>query len=247
VAYDAQIQIRQGSNRPVYGQIFAPSGGTVTIQSGGTFTLLDETGAIVTGFNAVPVSGWTPGAQTSPLIWYILNASTLNPDNLESCVYFGVFIFEGIGSDGIARNPFVVDIQIQVLALVEVLATYNENQLSGYPNSLIYQVRLYITDVDMTNPTFTDGEINFFVQSNNSNVLLAAAVALETTATNAAYLANTVKIGSFGSGADEVYDALMERAKRFRAIAIVVPTVNSPQEIFVPYQNWECPGTMHPW
>ena len=237
--------MRKGQLRPVYGELDAPVGDTITIQSGGTFTLYDQTGAIVTGFSAVSVSGYEPGASTNPQVWYVLNTSSLNPSNLTTCVYSGVFAISALGSDTITRN-YKIDIQINIVPYVEMLATYDETALATTP---LYQLRLLIADTDMTSPTFTDNELSNFLSNAGGNINIAASVALSTAASNNAYLANVVKIGSFGNGQVEVYKALVERSMYFRSIAIVIPTVDSPDQIFAPNYSLKggSPGSMNPW
>ena len=253
--YSATVYVNKGSIQPVYATVNAPQpGGTITLQAGGTFTLYqavydnttqESSTVIVSGFNAVTVSGYNTGALSSASIWYVLNTASLNTENIPSSGYVGIFTFQGIGSDGITRT-FNVDIQIQVDPPVEIPATYDPTQLA---NSPLWTTRLWATDTDVSHATFTDDEVNAFLAMSGGVPTLAAAMMLDANATNRAKLSNTVKIGSFGAGEVTVYKALLERAAWLRSISISTPIVISPDPVFVPdylaQGGWQ--GTMDPW
>lgn len=87
-----------GEKRPVFGSASAPSGATNGAPSSATFTLYDDAGSVVTGFNAVSITGADPGGTQVVRVWYLLDSTGLTPG-----VYRGVFKFTSLGSDGISR------------------------------------------------------------------------------------------------------------------------------------------------
>lgn len=103
-----QITFTVGDVAPVYAELSDSGGQTLTPSAGGAFTLLDNTGTAVTGFNLAPVTGQDP-AGNHVRWWYDLNASSLNPGE-----YLGLFIVGVTGTDGISRTR-TLSLQIQVL------------------------------------------------------------------------------------------------------------------------------------
>lgn len=68
------------------------------------------------------------------------------------------------------------------------------DDLTYDPSTKIGMVRLYTGDKDMTDPIFTDAEIDIFLKQNAGNVYLAAADALDIIATNDAYTLKVITI-----------------------------------------------------
>ena len=90
--------IREGSQSVIYGRATADSG-TLTIQAGGTYTLYDKTGAIVTGHSAQAVTGYDSTAAAAPRVWKNLDFAAI-----ASGEYHITFKFTALGSDGMTRT-----------------------------------------------------------------------------------------------------------------------------------------------
>lgn len=83
------------------------------------------------------------------------------------------------------------------------------------------KVRLLISDVDEDTPTFSDNEINAFLGMEGSSVRLAAALALETLASNEALLYKKIKaLRVLEVDGPAVAEALMARAAALREQAV---------------------------
>lgn len=239
MAYDAEVSLRKGSLRPIYADVSAGDGATAEIGTAAVFTLYREDGYLQVGYNAVPVSGYERGPQSTLRVWYLLNSADLDPG-----VYSGLFSFPAAGSDGINRT-FAVDICITILPDVEITATYDALQLTSSP---LYQARLYAADTDPAGAIWSDTEITFFLTASGNVPQLAAALALETLALDRAKLANAVRVGAFGNGEAEAYRAIAERAARLRQTALVMPVVHAPDQVFVPASDGgRMPGNMDRW
>lgn len=227
--YDANITLRQGEIRPVYGQAIAAPGDTVAIQaapsapySAPAFTLFDSTGAALGGWNNVSVSAtnYQSGALPAPLIWFMLNTGGLNAG-----AYVARFVFAARSTqDGLTRE-LACEVQITLLASVEIAATYD-------PATMVGRTRLYCLDNDPARAIFSDAEISQFLSDASGMPLLAAALACEALATDRARSAGVLKIGTFGGSEAGVYQALVERAAHLRRIALVTPIVASPASVF---------------
>lgn len=107
---DAVARLRLGETRPIYGQLEAPSGSTLTISAQPTYTLYDSSGVAVTGHVAQNVTGYDAGAQAAPRAW--LNLNTALPA-LAAGYYTMVFSVAATGSDGIPR-AFRVTVGVHV-------------------------------------------------------------------------------------------------------------------------------------
>ena len=114
--------------------------------------------------------------------------------------------------------------------------------------SPLFQTRFHAGDTNAASAIWSDAELNYLITISGGVVQLAAAQALETLALDRAKLANAVRIGAFGNGEAEAYKAIAERAKRLRVVAPVPPTVNAPDQVFVPsFDRGRFPGTMKDW
>ncbi len=240
MAYDADVAVRQGSIRPLYAEAVPSHGdGTAIVQAGATFTLFREDGTVEPGFSEVAVSGYEHGPERVLRVWYLLNTAGIAPG-----AYSGLFTFQADGADAIDET-FVVDLKITILAAVEVTATYVEADLATSP---LYQTRFHAGDTNAASAIWSDAELNYLLTISGGVVQLAAAQALEALALDRAKLANAVRIGAFGNGEAEAYKAISERARRLRAVAPIPPTVNAPDEVFVPsFDRGRFPGSMKDW
>lgn len=78
------------------------------------------------------------------------------------------------------------------------------------------KVRLLITDTDDSNPIFTDAEITAFLSLNSSNILLAAAQALDVMAVNEAMVLKVIKLLDLTTDGAKVAAALKAQADSLR-------------------------------
>lgn len=90
----------------------------------------------------------------------------------------------------------------------------------------IEQVRLLIPDRDPADQVFTDIEIQEFLSLENNNVRAAAALALETAATNEALRLRVMRVGGDSVDGAAVARALLERARALRASAVAALSSN---------------------
>lgn len=90
--------------------------------------------------------------------------------------------------------------------------TYSLSQPRG-------QVRLLIKDTVIGTAVFTDEELDALLLMEASNVKRSAALALETMASNDAYVLKVVKLLDITTDGARVSDALLKRAAELRAQA----------------------------
>lgn len=83
-------------------------------------------------------------------------------------------------------------------------------------NTNVGKVRLLIRDTDQTKALFQDEELQFFLDQNSANLLLAAADALESLASNAALLHKLEEIGDYRFDSKGMSAALLKMAARYR-------------------------------
>lgn len=83
----------------------------------------------------------------------------------------------------------------------------------------IGQVRLKITDRDLTNPIFQDDEISAFLSMEGSSVLRASAAALEAIAIDQALVLKVIKLLQLTTDGAKLADSLMKLAARYRSQA----------------------------
>lgn len=81
------------------------------------------------------------------------------------------------------------------------------------------KVRLLIMDTNATTYLFEDGEISAFLLMEGDNVRRGAALALETMASNEAYVNKRIEILDLKTDGPAVATALMKRAAELRAQA----------------------------
>jgi hypothetical protein len=84
------------------------------------------------------------------------------------------------------------------------------------PTSSLGQVRLLVPDRDSSNLFYSDDEINGFLSIEASNVKRAAALALETMASNEAYVQKVTKLLDLQTNGAATAKSLMDRAARLR-------------------------------
>jgi hypothetical protein len=240
VSYEACVSYRKGAIKPVYGKVSALYGQTLTIQSGGTFSLYDNLGNIALG--PVAVTGYDSTPLQTANIWYVLSTAGLN-----AAEYYGLFSFPVLGADSIVRTE-LSDVQIIILPIVEIIATYDDTGLMSGTNVVINQVRLALSDTNPANAIWSDAEILYWYSAGGGTVLIAAALALEALAVDKAKLANAIQIGSYGNGESEVYKAVVERAAQLRAVAVAPIINNDVCPIFTIGQPGDQrPGSMDFW
>jgi hypothetical protein len=78
------------------------------------------------------------------------------------------------------------------------------------------KIRLLIFDKDEASYIFTDGELTEFYSLEDSSIFCAAALALESIASNEAYVQKRIKILDITTDGPAVAKALLERAKILR-------------------------------
>lgn len=165
--FDGSTVIRKGTTKPLYVTYTASdSDDTVTISAGGTFSLLDTDGAVVSGF-PVGTTGYDSAAAASARSWYMLNTS-----GLTAGYYVGVFTDTVTGSDGLSRI-YVTEMQVEVRSTTADFFTFD-------PTTDVGTVRMLIADIDPADFTFNDVEISRFIALQPSNLYAAAALACET-------------------------------------------------------------------
>lgn len=78
------------------------------------------------------------------------------------------------------------------------------------------RMRLLATDTDSTRPIFEDGEIDVFLALNGGEILLAAAQALDTIASNEALVQKRITILGLSTDGPATAKALRDGADRLR-------------------------------
>lgn len=78
------------------------------------------------------------------------------------------------------------------------------------------KIRLLLPDNNASNYVFEDDEIDAFLSLEYSNVRRAAALALETIASNEAYVLKVIKLLDLQTDGAKTSDALLKRAKLLR-------------------------------
>jgi hypothetical protein len=87
------------------------------------------------------------------------------------------------------------------------------------PTTTIGKVRLLITDRDPAEPIFDDADITAFLGMESASVKGAAALALETIATDEALTLKVIKLLQLTTDGAKLSDALLKRADKLRAQA----------------------------
>lgn len=134
------------------------------------------------------------------------------------------------------------------------LATYTYDAALADPVS---QARLHLADTDVNNPQqvplFTDQELTYFLSVSSNDPILAAAMALDSAAVDAAKIAVILSVGDVGEGGmkldrTKVSEQLGLRAEKLRLLADIAPVISAPDQIFsTDYGTGQFPGTMSPW
>lgn len=81
------------------------------------------------------------------------------------------------------------------------------------------RVRLLIFDTDSTSYVFEDAEISVFLSLEGSNVKRSAALALETMASNEAFVLKVIRLLDLQTDGAKTSDALLKRAAMLRSQA----------------------------
>lgn len=218
MAYDKQIERRKGSILPLYAQLSASSG-TLTIAAGGTFTLYDSTGTVL---SSAPLTGFDAGPLSSPRAWYVMGTAALS----APAVYLGQLQFQATSSvDGIQRT-YVEDVEISLVAAAEmVAATYN-------PATSLGQVRFFAADTNIASAIWSDAELNQLLLL-QPNPMLAAALALIAGAADASKLAIISKNDSTSTDMSKLSAAMLASAAALEDRAGFGIVVVSPKPVFV--------------
>lgn len=94
--------------------------------------------------------------------------------------------------------------------------TYDIDDLS----SGLARVRLLIRDTVEATPIFQDEELNAFLSVEGDSIKRAAALALETMASNEAYVQKVIHIQDLKTDGAKTADSLLKRAAQLRAQAL---------------------------
>ena len=202
--YEAKKSIRQGSIDTVYAQS-SVSRGVLTLESGATFTLYDSTGAIVSGFEDVAITGNSDSPSNELLLWYLLDTSTLSQG-----VYVGLFKYNITSSLDALNRRDRPGVQLTILAPVEVAATWSLSTNIG-------KTRFYLGDRRQDKPIWADEEIDFLL-TQNSNPILAAAIGYDVAAGQESYLALYDQVQLFRVDRRGLPAALRAQADRLREL-----------------------------
>lgn len=94
---------KRGEKRPVYGEaiVTGSSLATLTISATPTVSIYDSTGAVLTDFNGIDVTGSDAGALTTVRAW--LDIDTTSPYAFPVGWFTVVFNIHTQGSDGLGR------------------------------------------------------------------------------------------------------------------------------------------------
>lgn len=223
MAYDnsTSTDFRVGEADILFASFTGVAPATATITAGSTFTLYDQNQITVPGFAGIPVTGYDSGANIlTGRVWYHLDTAGLAP-----AIYYAVFSYSITGNDTLVRSNRP-DIQIRILPIVEIIATYDLTTLRG-------QIRLWARDKDMVNPVNSDAEIDSclhatgytgagtdtFDPSSISRVFLGAAFAFDLVSGDAAKVAIIEKIGAISDNTNVTYVALKDMADTLRTRA----------------------------
>jgi hypothetical protein len=141
--YDAEVSLTKGAKKPIFGTMTVDTG-TLQINGTPTFTLYNSTGAIVTGYNGVNVTGATAGSATTVEAWYTLDTSD---SNIAVGEYEGrLQIVATASSDNIQRTDFVA-VKITIESAILISST-------GYPTGS--DIEAYIRSLSILNPATID-------------------------------------------------------------------------------------------
>lgn len=115
----------------------------------------------------------------------------------------------------------------------------------------IGKTRLYATDTDLSNAIFSDDELQVFLDGTGDAPMLAAAMALDTLAGDAAKLAIKTRQDSISTDPTEVPVQLRAQAERLREqyaanSAGALTVIDPPDAVFV-LPNDPDTGNMDPW
>jgi hypothetical protein len=95
-----------GEKSPVYGDLSAT--GLETYVSA-TFTLYDDDGAVVAGFNGIGVTGNSGSGTTLLTVWYLLDTTSLSDGYYTAIFWIGVSTPDGMTR----KKPVVTDVYIR--------------------------------------------------------------------------------------------------------------------------------------
>ena len=113
------------------------------------------------------------------------------------------------------------------------------------------KTRFHATDTNMARPIWEDAEVDYALELTGDNPLLAAAILLETAATDVAKIAVITKNDNQSTDPTKMPELLQARATALRTQAASVTTggtlVADRVAIFEPEQSSAYPGNLEPW
>lgn len=171
------------------------------------WTLTDPAGALVDG---ATVAGTVtrPNATTAPMTITAVGGGTgkyrATYDPVEAGLHAWRLTATG-AADGAEEGTFVVRRSLVGAAPITV-----------DPTTPVGQVRLLIPDLDETTPLFTDAQVLAFLTLEAANVRLAAALALETIASNEVMVSKVIRTQDLQTDGSKVSAELRARAASMR-------------------------------
>lgn len=203
--YEAKVQMRVGEIKPVFGGAKADRG-LLTLQSSATFTLYDQTGAVVSGLDAVAITGNSPSPAQEIEVWYLLDTT-----NLTAGLYTALFSYNIISSSDVINRRDRPGVQIHLLAVVETTAVWDLATNEG-------KTRAFLSDLDKARPIWDTPMITFLLTQGGSPIR-AAALGFDIAAGSASYLALYEKTQVFSSDRRNLAAELRKQADRLRTLA----------------------------
>ena len=231
--FDFEVAVRKGTKRPVYGTATVTASGavgtlTISAAPAPTFTLLDSTGAVVSGY-PVTATGFDAAASAAVRVWHDVDTA-----GLAVGFYLGYFIFTVVGTDGITRKYYPEGL-IRVVSTSTGVFTYDVTTDIG-------KARLLAGDIDPADYTFDDDEVIAFIALKTENLFVAAAAMVQAWAFQNMRL-DPVIVASDGSRTQRrtAADLLLLLEKRLRETAlnggVIVDLIStaSPNELLDSY------------
>lgn len=233
MAYDAKIEMRVGERKMLFAQSSVDAG-TLTVQPGGTLTLTNTAGTVVLG--PVGITGYTQTPEALVEVWYDFDSAAY-PD----AVYVASFDYSAVASDDSATRTDLPTVQVKLLPIVEIVATYDITSLVG-------QTRFHAADTDVADPIWSDAELSYCLTQTESSVMRAAAMALRAAAVDRAKIALIVRKGTLSRDRTKVPELLRMMASDLEAQDSTGGSIEAPDEIFsTDTDDGETVGTMTGW
>lgn len=185
-----------------------------------------------TVFGPSPMSKDAPAQKVRA--WIVIDTDGWQPGGYH--VQFNIPYTKPGGDQGEEQ----VSHYLEVSSVPNLTSTYDLNTLTG-------QVRVHINDTDLSDPRWTDAEIQYFLNQSNQSVYNAVAEILEADAARYALGMNRIRLAIFSSDDTPVPKALMDLAKLFRQKAMAEPIIyHKPLPVFVS-KTTDDVGSMDVW